>query len=339
MTSHSPTSIDNMHLRIPIHVQAALEAEFRLHVRAAYAKHLSDGLAACNAAVPQAALPLLPAFVPKITPHKADKPATETSGNIQGKRKASGTPPRSKRNRMNPVATFVAATFAAAASAAAAITAAIIAVTTTAAAGTSVENALEVLDSDSDNTDDTFPPPKFPKKEHGLTIILGMDIKNHLELIKLDISIVVVKTEPGTSNTRYVNGIHFLATVLAITKAPVAVKDLLPQMKNIGNRKDVRTNDIIGFLTTNGVELTPLATDYETIMKMDRTRPIIIKEAVSHPSFKSTDLPPSWLQFCLLLKKENYLFPSTRRARPSIWETNSMNKNGRKISPITVITI
>jgi hypothetical protein len=80
----------------------------------------------------------------------------------------------------------------------------------TAAAGTSVENPFEVLDSDSGNTNDTFPLPTFPKKEHGLTIILGMDIKNHLELIKSGISIVVVKAEPGTSNTKYVNGILFL---------------------------------------------------------------------------------------------------------------------------------
>jgi hypothetical protein len=202
MTSRSPMSIDDMLLRIPVHVRAELEAEFCLQVRAAYAKHLSDELAACNAAVLQAALPSLPAFLPKITPAKADKPATETSGNIQGKRKASDTLPRSQRNSKNPVATFAAAAIAAAASAAAAITAATIAVTTTAAAGTSVENALEVPDSDSDDTNDTMPPLMFPKKEHGLTIILGMDIKNHLELIKSDISIVVVKTEPGTSNTK-----------------------------------------------------------------------------------------------------------------------------------------
>jgi hypothetical protein len=116
-----------------------------------------------------------------------------------------------------------------------------------------------VPDSDSDDTDDTIPPLMFPKNEHGLTIILGMDIKNHPELIKSSISIVVVKMEPGTSNTSYVNGIYFLATVLAITEALVAVMDLLPHMKNIGNRKDVRTDDIIGFLTTNSVKLTPLA--------------------------------------------------------------------------------
>jgi hypothetical protein len=94
----------------------------------------------------------------------------------------------------------------------------------------------------------------------------------------------------------------------------VAGKDILPQMKNIGNRKDVRTNDIIGFLTTNGVELTPLAIDYETIMKTDHTSPIIIEYAVTRHSFESTDLPPSWIQFCLLFKKEKLLVPFNQKS-------------------------
>jgi hypothetical protein len=38
-------------------------------------------------------------------------------------------------------------------------------------------------------------------------------------------------------------------------------------------------------------------------------------------------------------KKKNFSFPSTRRTRSSILETNTINKNGQKISPITVITI
>jgi hypothetical protein len=74
-----------------------------------------------------------------------------------------------------------------------------------------------MLDSDSDDTDDTIPPPAFPKKEHGLTLIHGIDIKNHLDLLKSGLSIVVVKLEPGAPNTNYLNGKHFLATVLAIT--------------------------------------------------------------------------------------------------------------------------
>jgi hypothetical protein len=89
-----------------------------------------------------------------------------------------------------------------------------------------------------------------------------MDIKKHLALIKLDLSILFVKLEPGAFNTGYINGINFLATVFAITEALVSVMNLLPHIKNIGNRKDVRTDDIIGFLTTNAVKLTPLANNY-----------------------------------------------------------------------------
>jgi hypothetical protein len=269
--------------------------------------HLSDKLAACNAAAPQAVPPSLPTIVPKITPYKADKPATETSGNIQGKRKASGTPPRPQQNSANPVATFAAATVAAAASAAAAIAAATTAVTTTAATGTSASNALEVPDSDSDDTDDTIPPPAFSKKEHRLTLIHGMDIKQHLGLIKSDLSIVFVKLEPGAPNTRYINWINFLATVLAKTEAPVSVMNLLPHIENIGNRKDVRTDDIIRFLTTNGVELTPLTNDYKTTMTTDHTRPIIIEYTVLRHPYENKDLPASWLQFSLLLRKEKLL--------------------------------
>jgi hypothetical protein len=124
--------------------------------------------------------------------------------------------------------------------------------------GTSATNALEVLESEYD-TDDSIPPRNFQKKEHGLTILYGMDINDHLKSIKSDISIVVIKPEPGTPDTNYVNGIYFLATVLTITEAPVKVKNLLPQLTNIGSRKDVKTTDIIGLLTTNGVELTRLS--------------------------------------------------------------------------------
>ena len=39
--------------------------------------------------------------------------------------------------------------------------------------------------------------------------------------------------------------------------------NLLIDIKNIGSRKDVRIDDIIGFLTTNGVTIVPLNGDYE----------------------------------------------------------------------------
>jgi hypothetical protein len=156
-------------------------------------------------------------------------------------------------------------------------------------------------------------PQACPKKEHGLTIVLGMDIKNHLKSIKSDISIVVIKPEPGTSNTNYVNGIHFLGTVLTITEVSEEVINLLPNLMNIGNCKDARTADIIGFLETNGVKLTPLANNYEKIMTTDHTSPIIIEYSVTCHSFESTDLPPSLIQFFILFQKEKLLVPFNQK--------------------------
>jgi hypothetical protein len=204
--------------------------------------------------------------------------------------------------------------------------------------GTTSGNALEVPDSDYD-TDDMIPPLMFPKKEHGLTIILGMNTNNHLKSIKLDIRIVSVKKEPGTLYTNYVNGINFLATVLTMTEAPVAVMDLLPQLMNIGNRKDVRTADIISFLETNGVKLARLSENYEKIMRTDHASPIIIEYSVKRHSFESKELPTSWLQFCILFQKEKLLVLFNQKDEAIIWETNTINKNGQKISPITVVTI
>jgi hypothetical protein len=314
MTSQSSTPIEEMLLRIPKHVRAALEAEFGFQVKTAYTMHLNDELAAVQATVPQAALPSLPPIIPKITPGKADKPATEISGSIPGKRKASGTPTRSQKNSTNPITYFANATIAAIAAATTAVTTTVIAttaVTTTAAAGTSsanalevhgttLENAVEVHDSDSDATHDTIPPLTFPKKEHGLTIILVMYINNHLKSIKSDLRIVSIKKEPGTFHTNYVNGYHFLATVLIITEAPVVVMDLLPDLTNIGNRKDIRTADIIDFLQTKGLKLARLSKNYEKIMRTDHASPIIIEYSVTRHSFESKELPTSWLQFCIL---------------------------------------
>jgi hypothetical protein len=147
MTFRSPTSIDDMLLRIPKHVQDTLEAEFSFQVKTAYTMHLNDKLVAVQATVPQAALPPPPPIVPNIIPAKADQPATETSGNNQGKRKALDAPPCPRQNSTNPIASFASATIKVAASAAAAIaavttTTTMTAATTTVAAGTSSANSL-----------------------------------------------------------------------------------------------------------------------------------------------------------------------------------------------------
>jgi hypothetical protein len=314
MTSRSPTSIDGMLSLIPKQVRAALEDEFHLQVTTAYTKHLNDELAAVQAAVPQAALPPLPQIATEVTPAKAEKPVPETSGSNQGKgkRKATDAPPCPRPNITHPIALFANATIAAVA---AAVTSAVTttAGAPTAAAGKSSETAFGVDESDSEDTEDTTPQRISQKQEHGLTILQNRDINRHLKSIKSDIDIVFTKLEPGTPNKEYVNGINFLATVLLITGATTEVRNLLPEITDIGSRKDVRTTDIIGFLTTNGVKLTRLSDDYETIMRTDHASPIIIEYSVARHTFESTDLPASWLQFCILFKKEKLLVPFNQK--------------------------
>jgi hypothetical protein len=78
-------------------------------------------------------------------------------------------------------------------------------------------------------------------------------------------------------------------------------------LKNIGNRKDVRAADIIGFLETNGVKLARLSENYEKIMRTDHASLIIIEYSVTRHSFESKELPTSWLQFCILFQKKKFL--------------------------------
>jgi hypothetical protein len=44
-------------------------------------------------------------------------------------------------------------------------------------------------------------------------------------------------------------------------------------------------------------------------MTTDYASPIIIKYSAMRHMFENTDLPPSWIQFCILFKKEKLLVP------------------------------
>ena len=102
--------------------------------------------------------------------------------------------------------------------------------------------------------------------------------------------------------------------------------NLLIDIKNIGSRKDVRTDDIIGFLTTNGVTIVPLNGDYETIMTTEHDSPIIIEYSVIRHGKENPNLPISWLQFCLLFKKEKLLVPFNEVC-PAIILGKQINEN------------
>ena len=246
MTSQAPASIEEMLLRIPVHVRTVLEEAIHTQVTAKYAQQLRNELAAIQAAASpltanantgvtasQAAAASLPTNFSKVTPVNA---AAAVSRGAQRKRKASNTPIYTQHDNL-------------------------IADATIAPAGASADDAI-VIDSDSDDiikVEDN----SWPKREHGLKIIDYTDICRHLFHMNSKLRIIYSKQEPGTSKEQYLNGTHFLATVLTITEAPTAVMNLLIDIKDIGSRKDVRTDDIIGFLTANGVTIVPLNGDYE----------------------------------------------------------------------------
>jgi hypothetical protein len=56
-----------------------------------------------------------------------------------------------------------------------------------------------------------------------------------------------------------------------------------------------------------------LANNYEKIMTTDHKSPIIIEYSVMRHSFESTDLPPSWIQFCILFQKEKLPVPFNQK--------------------------
>ena len=246
MTSQAPASIEEMLLRIPVHVRTVLEEAIHTQVTAKYAQQLRNELAAIQAAASpltanantgvtasQAAAASLPTNFSKVTPVNA---AAAVSRGAQRKRKASNTPIYTQHDNL-------------------------IADATIAPAGASADDVI-VIDSDSDDIIKVEDNSR-PKREHGLKIIDYTDICRHLFHMNSKLRIIYSKQEPGTSKEQYLNGTHFLATVLTITEAPTAVMNLLIDIKNIGSRKDVRTDDIIGFLTANGVTIVPLNGDYE----------------------------------------------------------------------------
>ncbi|OEU09179.1 hypothetical protein FRACYDRAFT_249098 [Fragilariopsis cylindrus CCMP1102] len=292
MTFQAPASIEEMLLRIPAHVRTVLEEAIHTQVTAKYAQQLRNEPAAIQAAASPltanantgviasqaaAAAASLPTNFSKVTPVKA---AAAVSRGAQRKRKAPNTPIYTQHDNL-------------------------IADTTIAPAGASADDGI-VIDSDSDDIIKVEDNSR-PKREHGLKIVDYTDICRHLFHMNSKLRIIYSKQEPGTSKEQYLNGTHFLATVPTITEAPTAVMDLLIDIKNIGSRKDVRTDDIIDFLTAKGVTIVPLNGDYETIMTTEHDNLIIIEYSVIRHGKENPNLTISWLRFCLLFKRENLL--------------------------------
>ena len=164
MTSQAPASIEEMLLRIPVHVRTVLEEAMHTQVTAKYAQQLRNELAAIQAAASpltanantgvtasQGAAASLPTNFSKVTPVKA---AAAVSRGAQRKRKASNTPIYTQHDNL-------------------------IADATIAPAGASADVVI-VIDSDSDDIIKVEDNSR-PKREHGLKIIDYTDICRHLE--------------------------------------------------------------------------------------------------------------------------------------------------------------
>ena len=163
MTSQAPASIEEMLLRIPVHVRTVLEEAIHTQVTAKYAQQLRNELAAIQAAASpltanantgvtasQAAAASLPTNFSKVTPVNA---AAAVSRGAQRKRKASNTPIYTQHDNL-------------------------IANATIAPAGASADVVI-VIDSDSDDIIKVEDNSR-PKREHGLKIIDYTDICRHL---------------------------------------------------------------------------------------------------------------------------------------------------------------
>jgi len=293
-------------LLIPVHVRAVLEGEFHAQITTAYTEHLNHELAALESAALQVRASPLGA-----NPVAASQTAAAASLTTDPKVAALLQVPTSPLGA-NAVA---GSQTAAALSPVIQVTPAKLPVKRKASETpkrtqtvTFADDAI-VVDSDSDDSVEVV--KLEDSKQHGLKTIESTDILVHMFENKSNLRILQLKQDAGTHKEQYYNVIHFLATVLNITSATKKVLDLLPGLQNIGHRKDVRSDDVIGFLTENGVKLLTLSESdtYEAILTGDHASPVIIEYSVLRHKYENPDLPDNWIQFCLLFKKEKLLVP------------------------------
>jgi hypothetical protein len=103
---------------------------------------------------------------------------------------------------------------------------------------------------------------------------------------------------------------EFVTTVLFMTSQLIGNHESINAIANIGNRRDVRSSDIINYLKEKGVKIMRINVPYENIMiSKIASNPIVIKYSVLRHEYEDPRLPTVWIQFCLFLKKENLLIP------------------------------
>jgi hypothetical protein len=177
-----------------------------------------------------------------------------------------------------------------------------------ASTGKSAHDTIDLL-SDSDDSS-IMPASSLVKNIWGFSSIDVDDICSRLSEMGSILQVVQIMPNPDSSNEHYRNGMNFLATVLAITGARTEVLERLHSMRSLSLRKNVRSTDVIGFLTENGVNIVPINDpSYEAIMTGDHKNPVILEYSVMRHPLERAVPPTSWIQFCLLYKECNMLIP------------------------------
>jgi hypothetical protein len=177
-----------------------------------------------------------------------------------------------------------------------------------ASTGKSAHDTIDLL-SDSDDSS-IMPASSLVKNIWGFSSIDVDDICSRLSEMGSILQVVQIMPNPDSSNEHYRNGMNFLATVLAITGARTEVLERLHSMRSLSLRKNVRSTDVIGFLTEHGVNIVPINDpSYEAIMTGDHKNPVILEYSVMRHPLERAVPPTSWIQFCLLYKECNMLIP------------------------------
>ena len=155
------------------------------------------------------------------------------------------------------------------------------------------------------------------RKESGIFIIYGDELINYYLSTKSSPKIDVVVKELSTGPHPYYkfNAMQLLYTVLEMTGAPDAVistvnKEREPKVPHTADNKNMPADDVIGFLTKNGVNLCKIPTkEYEVLLGMDHQKPIIIEYIATKHKFEADDVDYHWTIFCILFRKEQLLLP------------------------------
>ena len=155
------------------------------------------------------------------------------------------------------------------------------------------------------------------KDEYGIHHIFGNALINHYlkKYSSPTIEVVVKELSTGPHPYYKFNAMQLLYTVLEMTGAPDAVistvnKEREPKVPHTADNKNMPADDVIGFLTKNGVNLCKIPTkEYEVLLGMDHQKPIIIEYIATKHKFEADDVDYHWTIFCILFRKEQLLLP------------------------------